>query len=133
MYTHVQFMCVWKIYPECVHFLDWVESPSSSNLVFCKMEACGGSEADFTLSIRQDFTWSVTLRHQLVDRSACEFLQHFPVTTVSATDFAKLVCALDRCTVCEGNQDTNFLKMATCRRGLFKDQTGIYISQPNTI
>ena len=106
-------------------FSGWVESSSKPNVVFCKMDM-SKAEGIFTLCISQDFMWSVTLHHNLVDRSTCKFLHRFPESAVSATDVAKLACALNRCTVCEGNQDAKFLVLAATRkRGLFKDQAGM--------
>ena len=41
----------------------------------------------------------------------------------SVADVAKLVSALESCTVCEGNRDTNLLALASCEKGVFKDLT----------
>ena len=47
------------------------------------------------------------------------------MTLASVADVAKLVSALESFIVCEGNQDSKFLALASCKKGVFMDQTGI--------
>ena len=84
-----------------------------------------GEHIHFSLRINPDFSWSVTLFGDLIS-SENELLRMLPQTLASTTDIDTVIRSLDSSTICSGNNDKRFMELAVCRKGVFKDSSGMY-------
>ena len=78
----------------------------------------------YSISIRGDFTWLVSVYGRTITHQSCCALTSVPEVLDSVDKVAHLLSTLDRCRVCEGNPEDKFLQVSQRREGIFKDHSG---------
>lgn len=87
-------------------------SPLHQNLVITH-EVC----------VEENFTWSVSIHGKKLQQISNSPLSDIP-SIVTPPTLHKLICTLDKATVCPGNPDDHFASLATAHKGVFKSANG---------
>lgn len=69
-----------------------------------------------SLVVKADLSWTLTVHGKLVNPSNCSHLSSIPAK-LSAESLANLIAVVDRCSICPGHPDENFLKMLEDKKG----------------
>ena len=98
-------------------------------IVFCRIECQIGKsvQISFCLQINHDFSWSVVLYQQQIEYSTSTVLNRFSLNLNSAAELCQVIQALESSIICQGNPDEKFTLLYSYKKGIFKDQSVMYI------
>ena len=81
-----------------------------------------------SLTINEDFSWSVHVHGYRLNATKCSALGHVPEKINTKATLNKLLLTLDTLNVCSGNPDAHFLALADSRNGVFQSQSNSTIA-----
>ena len=81
-----------------------------------------------SLTINEDFSWSVHVHGYRLNVTKCSALGHVPEKIKTKATLNKLLLTLDTLNVCSGNPDAHFLALADSRNGVFQSQSNSTIA-----
>ena len=81
-----------------------------------------------SLTINEDFSWSVHVHGYRLNATTCSALCHVPEKIKTKATLNKLLLTLDKLNVCSGNPDAHFLALADSRNGVLQSQSNSTIS-----
>ncbi len=108
----------------------WVDATQSEGeLALCcfSHSATPTPSIRFTITIKEDFTWTIFFHAQRVETDSSLVLQDVPPILNSSDDVACLITVIDSSKLCVGNPDGRFIPLLHQRGGNFKDRCGMYV------
>ena len=100
------------------------------SVLFCHKLKCDTSQLTsaviMTVVIQNNFKWSLTCMAHLIDKS-CLALVGQSELLQTPKEVADVLTMLDNYSICIGNNDERFIDLMEKRKGVIKNQSGIYI------
>ena len=94
----------------------------TDKLVLSKMESRDDTVITlYSLTIRESFSWFVTLSGHVLPTSA---LAEFDDKLSTVCGVHEVLSYLDSCTLCVGNPDEKYVCLSEARKGVFMDSSG---------
>ena len=101
----------------------WINQTTNGTTTLCKLQVDQSPDhppsITRSLTLLSDYTWKVHIHGRPVDTSKCMALGELPQLVTSSAVLSRILLRLDRLTVCVGNPDTHFIKLAASRKGVF--------------
>lgn len=98
---------------------------AAQSVGLCKVEGrhnCG-SEVTRCITVESDFTWKVYAHGREIDPRSCSAINHIS-DKLDSMSLQLLVDTVDRCTVCPGNCEHQFVSLLEERKGSIKSTNG---------
>ncbi len=98
---------------------------AASKIVLCCLETASETPViRHSITIREDFTWLVSVYSHSVTPQSCHALAELPVRLDSVDKIKDVVSTIEHSRICDGNSESKFLDVAKRRDGVFKDHSG---------
>lgn len=81
----------------------------------------------FTLSVDDQFTWTLRLGMSEVSPENCQALRGFQPTLRSIKEVLQILSRIDECAFCVGSLNDKFMELVDTHNGTFKDPSGMYV------
>ena len=101
----------------------WIDhsSISDGNISICRMLNQGGNSREsltvtHSLVVKIDLSWTLTVHGKLVNPSNCSCLSSIP-EKLSVKSLSAFIVVINRCSICPGHPDENFIKMLENKKG----------------
>jgi len=117
--------------------LDWILSFTEGSVKLCKLRCTDTTaQVDFCVVIKDDLSWVLTYRDNVVDGTKCSAMCEAPHVMNSGIIFYMFYCmlplvekvttllqVLDGVWPCCGNSDSNFLGLNSIHKGVMLDKS----------
>ncbi len=106
----------------------WVIQNGATHIGICKLTSQMSSFAvSICITVNNNFSWNVSVNGVKTHPQNCGVLKRYP-TIIDVHTLQLLIANVDKCIVCPGNPDRNFVEIAEAKKGELKTKNGVNIA-----